>query len=316
MRIVFAGTPEFAAKHLYALIFEDSTHEVVAVYTQPDRPSGRGKKMTSSPVKILAEKANLPLYQPENFKSDEDRVILSNHRPDLMIVVAYGLLLPIEILNIPRYGCINVHASLLPRWRGAAPIQRAIEAGDDVTGVTMMQMDVGLDTGDILSIIKCNIEANETGGSLEAKLSKIGPAKLIHTLEKVEQRTLTQTKQNHDQCTYAKKINKEEMLIDWLRPADLLFKKILAFNPYQVTYTYLNGIRIKIWNAKLSSDQKKFTPGTIIDARNEGILVSTGMGSILLTELQLPGKNRLKVSELLRSKSRLFAPGNIFRDIG
>ena len=316
MRIVFAGTPEFAAKHLYALIFEDSTHEIVAVYTQPDRPSGRGKKMSSSPVKILAEKNNLPLYQPENLKSDEDRVTLSNHRPDLIIVVAYGLLLPIEILNIPRYGCSNVHASLLPRWRGAAPIQRAIEAGDDETGITMMQMDVGLDTGDILSTIKCNIESNETGGSLEAKLSKIGPAKLIHTLEKVEQGMLTQTKQNHDQCTYAKKIDKEEMLIDWYRPADLLFRKILAFSPYQVTHTYLNGIRIKVWSVKLSFDKKKFTPGTIIDSGNEGILVSTGVGNILLTELQLPGKSRLKVSELLRSKSRLFSPGNIFKDVG
>jgi len=316
LRIVFAGTPEFAAKHLYALIFEDSTHEVVAVYTQPDRPSGRGKKMTSSPVKILAEKTNLPLHQPENFKSDADKETLSSYSPDLIIVVAYGLILPIDILNIPRYGCINVHASLLPRWRGAAPIQRAIEAGDDETGITMMQMDVGLDTGDILSTIKCNIESNETGGSLEAKLSKIGPAKLIHTLEKVEQRTLTQTKQNHDQCTYAKKIDKEEMLIDWYKPADLLFKKILAFNPYQVTHTYLNGIRIKIWSVKLSSDKKKFMPGTIIDVGNEGILVSAGVGSILLTELQLPGKRRLKVSELLRSKSKLFSPGNTFKDVG
>lgn len=314
MRIVFAGTPEFAAKHLYALIFEDSAHEVVAVYTQPDRPSGRGKKTTPSPVKTLAQKANLPLYQPESLKAYEERIILSNHRPDLIIVVAYGLLLPIEILNIPRYGCINVHASLLPRWRGAAPIQRAIEAGDDETGITMMQMEVGLDTGNILSTIKCDIEPNETGGSLEKKLSKIGPAKLIHTLVEIEQGTLTQTKQNSDKSTYARKIDKQEMRIDWLEPADILFKKILAFNPYQVTYTYLNGIRIKIWSAMLSPDNKKVTPGTIIDASNEGILVGTGMGSILLTELQLPGKKRLEVSELLRSKSGLFSPDNIFGD--
>ncbi len=312
MRIVFAGTPEFAAKHLNAIISDDSGHKIIAVYTQPDRPAGRGKKLTASSVKILAQKANIPLYQPISLNSSEEQGALSSLNADLMVVVAYGLILPVEILKIPKYGCINVHASLLPRWRGAAPIQRAIEAGDSESGITIMQMDSGLDTGDILGTVNCEIEFDETAGTLEQKMSKIGPSKLIDTLSIIEKQTLFKTKQDHSQSTYAEKIGKEELQIDWSMPAEILQRKILAFIPYQTTHTYLNGVRIKIWNSTIGINCKNILPGTIINTSNEGILVSAGMGCILLTELQLPGGTRLKISELLRSKSNIFSTGNIF----
>lgn len=312
MRIIFAGTPEFAAQHLQLLMGDDCSHEIIAVYTQPDRPAGRGKKLAASSVKMAAKGAGVPIYQPVSLKDSDQHLILANLKPDLFIVVAYGLILPAEILNIPKYGCINVHASLLPRWRGAAPIQRAIEAGDRQTGITIMQMDAGLDTGNILGHVKCTIDNNETGGSLLCKMSTIGPPLLLRTISEVEQETAISIKQNDALCTYAKKIDKKELLLDWSISAENLFRKILAFNPFQIMYTTLNNDRIRIWGAELSTVRESVAPGTIINTSNDGILVTTGKGCILITELQMPGKNRLKASEILHSKSKLFSPGSIF----
>lgn len=316
MRIVFAGTPEFAALHLQALLDDCSgNHDIVAVYTQPDRPAGRGKKLTPSPVKALAESHGIPVHQPLSLKDAEQQQILAELNADIMVVVAYGLLLPPSILNTPKHGCINVHASLLPRWRGAAPIQRAIEAGDTETGVTIMQMDVGLDTGDMLQTCCCIIEKNDTGGSLHDKLAIIGPPALLTTLEQIAQGTVVAEKQNDAFSNYAPKITKQEALLDWSQPADVLEYKVRAFNPFPVAYTTLRHDRIRIWQAELSTQLSKGcvsdAPGTILEASNKGIKVSTKEGSLLITELQLPGKKRLPVSEILKSRAELFSPGTV-----
>ena len=320
MRIVFAGTPEFAARHLQALL-DDNSHEIVAVYTQPDRPAGRGKKLKPSPVKELAEHLGLTIHQPLSLKDSEQQQILSQLNADIMVVVAYGLLLPLATLNTPKHGCINVHASLLPRWRGAAPIQRAIEAGDTETGITIMQMDVGLDTGDMLHAAHCSIEKTDTGGSLHDKLAIIGPPALLATLQQITQGAATPEKQNDTLSNYAPKITKEEALLDWSQPAEILDRKIRAFNPFPMTYTILNNERIRIWQAKLiKADSKPTSPGTICEPsssskpNNQGIQVATGEGSLLITELQLPGKKRLPVSEVLKSRAGLFTPGTVLGD--
>ena len=311
MRIVFAGTPEFAAQHLQALLKAHDHHEVVAVYTQPDRPAGRGKKLTPSPVKTLAESQGLKIHQPLNLKNSEQQRILAELNADLMVVVAYGLLLPPAILNTPKYGCINVHASLLPRWRGAAPIQRAIEAGDHESGITIMQMDVGLDTGDMLLTAHCVIDENDTGGSLHDKLAAIGPPALLATLNKLAEGKAIAEKQDDSLSNYAPKITKEEGLLDWALPAEHLCRKVRAFNPFPVTYTTLNNERIRVWHAKFNPDCTNAAPGTIIEANHQGIRVNTGEGSLLITALQMPGKKRLPVSEILKSRAELLAPGQI-----
>ncbi|MDX2463713.1 MAG: methionyl-tRNA formyltransferase [Porticoccus sp.] len=311
MRIVFAGTPEFAAQHLQALLDNHGRHEVVAVYTQPDRPAGRGKKLTPSPVKTLAENQGLKIHQPLNLKDSEQQRILAELNADLMVVVAYGLLLPPAILNTPKYGCINVHASLLPRWRGAAPIQRALEAGDHESGITIMQMDVGLDTGDMLLTAHCTIDDHDTGGSLHDKLAAIGPPALLATLNKLAEGKAIAEKQDDALNTYAPKISKEEGLLNWELPAELLCRKVRAFNPFPVTYTTLNNERVRVWQAKFDTECTKVAPGTIIEANHQGIRVNTGKGTLLITELQLPGKKRLPVSEILKSRAELFTPSQI-----
>lgn len=314
MRIVFAGTPDFAAQHLRALL-DDNNHNIVAVYTQPDRPAGRGKKLTPSPVKALAERYGLPVLQPISLKDSEQQQVLAEFNADIMVVVAYGLLLPSAILNTPQYGCINVHASLLPRWRGAAPIQRAIEAGDAESGITIMQMDVGLDTGDMLHVTHCPITACETGGSLHDKLAALGPPALLSTLQQIARGTIIAKQQDDGLSNYAPKINKEEALLDWHLPASVLDRKVRAFNPFPVAYTLLNNDRIRIWQAELSvTGFPQCTPGSICKADNQGILVATGEGSLVITELQLPGKKRLPVAEILKSRSELFTPGTLFGD--
>jgi methionyl-tRNA formyltransferase len=315
LRIVFAGTPEFAAQHLQALL-DSGDHEIVAVYTQPDRPAGRGKKLTPSPVKALAESQGLPIYQPLSLKDPEQQQVLSQLKADIMVVVAYGLLLPLAILDTPKSGCINVHASLLPRWRGAAPIQRAIEAGDHESGITIMQMDVGLDTGDMLHTTHCTIDAHDTGGSLHDKLATIGPPALLATLQKIVQGKAIAEKQDDTQSNYAPKIIKGEALLDWTLPAETLCRKVRAFNPFPVTYTTLDNERIRIWKAELGVGCTDTAPGTnvpgaIIEANNHGIRVNTNEGSLLITELQLPGKKRLPVAELLKSRAALFTPGTV-----
>jgi len=320
LRIVFAGTPEFAALHLQALL-NDNSNEIVAVYTQPDRPAGRGKKLKSSPVKALAEHHGLTIHQPLSLKDPEQQQILAQLNADIMVVVAYGLLLPPTILDTPKRGCINVHASLLPRWRGAAPIQRAIEAGDTETGITIMQMDVGLDTGDMLHTTHCSIEKTDTGGSLHDKLATIGPPALLATLQQITQGATIPEKQNDALSNYAPKITKEEALLDWSQPAKLLDRKVRAFNPLPVTYTTLNNERIRIWQAKLiTTDSESASPGIICESsslskpNSQGIQVATGEGSLLITELQLPGKKRLSVSEILKSRADLFTPGTVLGD--
>lgn len=314
MRIIFAGTPDFAAQHLQALL-DDPTHTVIAVYTQPDRPAGRGKKLTPSPVKVLAEQRRLPVYQPLSLKGADEQQTLSELGADIMVVVAYGLLLPAAILDTPKYGCINVHASLLPRWRGAAPIQRAIEAGDSETGITIMQMDVGLDTGDMLNTITCPIEASDTAGSLHDKLATIGPPALLETLQQIEGGAVVAEKQNDALSNYAPKITKEEAFLDWSLPAATLNRKVRAFNPFPVAYTTLNSERIRIWQTELLDTASTATmPGSICRADNNGLQINTGKGCLLITELQLPGKKRLPVAEILKSRADLFTPGTVLGD--
>ncbi|MEH6467663.1 MAG: methionyl-tRNA formyltransferase, partial [Porticoccus sp.] len=254
MHIVFAGTPEFAAHHLQALL-DDDHHKIVAVYTQPDRPAGRGKKLTASPVKVLAQAHGLTVNQPVSLKEAEQQKILRDLNADIMVVVAYGLLLPKAILDTPHLGCINVHASLLPRWRGAAPIQRAIEAGDKETGVTIMQMDIGLDTGDMLLKAHCPITETDTGGSLHDKLASIGPPALLKTLLELEEGSAVAEKQDDELSNYAPKISKDEALVDWSQSAKIIARKVRAFNPFPVTYTTLGNEggekteRVRLWQA-------------------------------------------------------------------
>lgn len=308
MKIIFAGTPDFAATHLQALIRQ---HDIVAVYTQPDRPAGRGKKLTASPVKLLAAQNNLDIYQPQSLKDAEQQAILARLQADIMVVVAYGLILPQVILDTPKLGCINVHGSILPRWRGAAPIQRAVEAGDNETGITIMQMDAGLDTGAMLTITRCTIDANETSGSLYNKLAAMGGPALLGTLDKIEAGTAVATAQDNDQSTYAKKIDKIEALINWSESAAMIDRRIRAFNPFPAAYTEIGDQRVKIWGAQVASEQQA-SPGQILAADNNGLLVACGQGCLLLTEIQLAGKSRMSVSEILRSRAELFAPGKQF----
>ena len=306
MKIIFAGTPDFAATHLQALI-NDGRHSIVAVYTQPDRPAGRGKKLTASPVKKLAVEYQLPVFQPQSLKEPEQQRILSELQADIMVVVAYGLILPQAVLDAPRLGCINVHASILPRWRGAAPIQRAIEAGDSETGVTIMQMDAGLDTGAMLSVSRCEIDSSETSASLHQKLEQLGAPALLHTLAALSNGLAVAVEQDDQLSCYAAKITKQEALVDWSQPAQLLDRQIRAFNPFPAAYTTLGELRIKIWQAE-PTKATGLTPGQIISTDNAGLLVSCGEQSLLLTEIQLPGKSRMAVSEVLKSRGELFAP--------
>ncbi len=306
MRVLFAGTPDFAAAHLQALL-DAPDISVIGVYSQPDRPAGRGKKLTASPVKKLAIENQLPVFQPQSLKDSEQQRILSELQADIMVVVAYGLILPQAVLDAPRLGCINVHASILPRWRGAAPIQRAIEAGDSETGVTIMQMDAGLDTGAMLSVSRCEIDSSETSASLHQKLEQLGAPALLHTLTALSNGLAVAVEQDDQLSCYAAKITKQEALVDWSQPAQLLDRQIRAFNPFPAAYTTLGELRIKIWQAE-PTKATGLTPGQIISTDNAGLLVSCGEQSLLLTEIQLPGKSRMAVSEVLKSRGELFAP--------
>lgn len=308
LRIVFAGTPEFAAEHLAALI--NSQHHIVAVYTQPDRPSGRGKKPQPSAVKTLACEHHIPVFQPESLKPSEQTEQLARLSADVMVVVAYGLLLPRTVLQTPRYGCINVHGSLLPRWRGAAPIQRAIWAGDSETGITIMQMDEGLDTGAMLYKHAIPIEAADTSASLYRKLATIGPSALCHTLDNLL--SLTAQKQDDSLATYAKKLSKEEACIDWHLGADQLCRNVQAFNPWPVAWFFHKNNAIKLWSAEVvDSDSIGITPGTILSATKDGIVVSTGKGALRMLTLQLPGKRISDVSAILNGHADWFVKGEV-----
>ena len=311
MKIIFAGTPDFAAAHLQALIDSDQ-HQVVAVYTQPDRPAGRGKKLTASAVKQLACDHNLTVHQPPSLKDSDAQQQLASFEADIMIVVAYGLILPQVVLDTPRLGCINVHGSLLPKWRGAAPIQRAVEAGDKETGICIMQMDAGLDTGPVISVARCAIEDSDTSGSIYQKLSELGAPTLLVALEKMASGVAVAEQQDDSQSTYARKIDKSEALIDWSMSAQEISRRVRAFNPFPATFSHIGGDRVKIWGASATDKQSNNSAGAIIHADAEGILVQTGRGQLLITEIQLAGKSKMPVSELLKSKAELFAAGQSF----
>lgn len=304
MKIIFAGTPDFAAAHLQALI-DSPQHSVIAVFTQPDRPAGRGKKLKASPVKVLAEANSLPVFQPQSLKDPEQQKILEDLQADIMVVVAYGLILPQVILDTPKLGCINVHGSVLPRWRGAAPIQRAIEAGDEETGVTIMQMDAGLDTGAMLCISHCAIDSQDSSATMYKKLEELGAPALLSTLDNLQANKALAVVQDDSQSCYAAKIDKSEALIDWSKPAVVLDRQIRAFNPFPAAYTTLGDLRIKVWQAQLGPASTQ-PAGQIISADNNGLLISCGEQSLLLTVIQLPGKSRMPVAEILKSRAELF----------
>ncbi|MBW3141683.1 methionyl-tRNA formyltransferase [Ferrimonas balearica] len=307
LKIVFAGTPDFAAQHLAALL--DSHHQVVAVYTQPDRPAGRGKKLTASPVKQLALQHDLPVYQPQSLRKAEAQAELSAIDFDLMVVVAYGLILPKAVLEMPRLGCINVHGSLLPRWRGAAPIQRAIWAGDAETGVTIMQMDEGLDTGAMLHKAALPIEDTDTSASLYTKLAELGPKALLDALTPLADGTAVAEVQDDTLANYAEKLSKEEAAVDWSKSALALWRECRAFNPWPVSHFQVAEQTIKLWACDVLEQQHDAAPGTIIGADKQGIRVATGDGVLNLTNLQLPGKKAMAVADILNARKEWFEVG-------
>ncbi len=292
MKIVFAGTPDFAVPTLKMLL--QSGHEVCAVYTQPDRPAGRGRKLTPSPVKMVAQEAAIPVYQPLNFKSETDQQVLKDLQPDLMVVVAYGLILPQVVLDTPRLGCINVHASLLPRWRGAAPIQRALMAGDAETGVTIMQIVEKLDAGDMLQKEVCPIDDQITAGQLHDKLAELGAVGLKKILPQIESQTLMPEPQDEAVVTYAEKLSKKEADLDWRFPAELLNRKIRGLNPWPVAQTRYQDKTLRIWRAEVIDEQTDAEPGQVL-IRDKQVDVATGKGLLRLHEVQLPGGKRLDI---------------------
>jgi methionyl-tRNA formyltransferase len=305
LRIVFAGTPEFAAEHLKALL--DTPHQIIAVYSQPDRPAGRGQKLTPSPVKQLAVQHEIPVYQPQTLRDPAAQAELKSLDADLMVVVAYGLILPQVVLDIPRLGCINSHASLLPRWRGAAPIQRAVEAGDAESGVTVMQMEAGLDTGPMLLKVHTPIAATDTGGSLHDRLATLGPQAVIQAIDGLAAGKLVGEVQDDSLATYAHKLNKDEARLDWNRPAIELERLVRAFHPWPICHSTLNSEALKVHSAELGEGQG--TPGSILAADKSGLTVACGEGALRLTRLQLPGGKALNFSDLYNSRREQFAVG-------
>ena len=305
MRIIFAGTPEFAAQHLQALL--DAGRQIVAVYTQPDRPAGRGQKLMPSPVKQLALQHGIAVYQPQTLRDPAAQAELAALTPDLRVVVAYGLILPQVVLDTPRLACIHSHASLLPRWRGAAPIQRAIEAGDASSGVTVMQMEAGLDTGPMLLKVTTTITAEDTGGSLHDRLATLGSQAVVEAVTKLAAGELRGEVQDDSLATYAHKLNKDEARLDWSRPAVELERLVRAFNPWPICHSTLNGEALKIHAAQLGEGQG--TPGSVLAADKSGLTVACGEGALRLTRLQLPGGKPLNFADLYNSRREQFAPG-------
>jgi methionyl-tRNA formyltransferase len=312
LRIVFAGTPEFARQQLEALLASGKT--VVGVYTQPDRAAGRGKKSRPSPVKQYALENQLPVFQPASLKAAEAQAELQALRADVMVVVAYGLLLPVAVLATPRLGCINVHASLLPRWRGAAPIERAIAAGDRETGVTIMQMDAGLDTGPMLCQRRYAIDEETTGDDLRQQLARLGSEALLATLQQMELGQHSSRPQDDALSCYAPKLAKGEAWIDWSQPAAVIARKIRALCSANVASSWLTGERVKFWMAFAQETLHTRPAGTIVAADKSGIVVACTDGSLVVTRLQLPGGKPLAAADILNGRHALFAPGRRFSD--
>ena len=301
MRVIFAGTPDFAASALAAVI--EAGHEILVVLTQPDRPKGRGMKLTPSPVKTLALQHELPVWQPENLKDMAIQQQLRDLQADVMVVAAYGLLLPAAVLNIPQHGCLNIHASLLPRWRGAAPIQRAIEAGDAESGVCIMQMDVGLDTGDVLLSRSTPITEATTAAQLHDDLAVIGAQAIVEALAKLPE--LTAIPQPEAGVTYAQKLSKADAEIDWALGAKQIHAKIRALNPVPGAWSSLNEQVIKIWASKVLEQSSDAAIGSIVAADKQGIAVQTGAGVILITELQASGSKRMAAAAFVAGHADL-----------
>ncbi|MBL4819814.1 MAG: methionyl-tRNA formyltransferase [Gammaproteobacteria bacterium] len=307
LKIIFAGTPSFAAEHLHAIL--DSSHRVVAVYTQPDRPSGRGKKRLPSPVKVVATKQGIPVKQPLSLKGESAQLEMTELDADLLVVVAYGLILPESILQVPRYGCINVHASLLPRWRGAAPIERAIIAGDKETGITIMQMDEGLDTGDMLLKRPVVIEKTDTRVSLQNKLVTKGTEALRTVLDDFFEFQSKAKSQDNALSTYASKVAKDEALISWDSEAMHICRQIRAGIGRNPAYSFIDKSRVRLLEGVVSSTELNGLPGTIAGLGNNGMTIICGRGSITITKIQMPGKNPVRVQDMLNSSQSLFTTG-------
>ncbi len=300
LRIVFAGTPEFAAVALDALI--SGGNVPIAVLTQPDRPAGRGRRLRPSPVKALAGRHGIEVLQPRSLKKADIQASLRAFAPDLLVVVAYGLILPRAVLDIPRFGCINIHASLLPRWRGAAPIQRAILAGDRETGITIMQMDEGLDTGAMLERRVCGIREDDTAGSLHDRLARLGADALEAVLARIGDAALRGEPQDDGLATYADKLDKAEAELDWCEPAEVLARKVRAFDPWPVAFTTLGSYgRVRVWRALALPEGDAAPPGTILRATRDGIDIATADGVLRLLEIQLAGGRRIAVGDFLNA---------------
>lgn len=307
LRIVFAGTAEFAIPTLQAII--NSQHELVAVYTQPDRPAGRGQQLRASLVKEVAQSHNIPVLQPLSLKSAETQKILQAFNADIMIVVAYGLMIPKKVLSLFPYGCLNVHPSLLPRWRGAAPIQRAILAGDKITGICIMQMDSGLDTGPILWQHIYPLDPNITSGELHDLLAKQGANALLETLEWCEQGKLQPTAQDNNHATYAAKIDKHEAEIDWRLSTEEIHNQIRGYHPWPIAYTYYRQKILRVWKSEMLSAETTAAPGTLVHCSHLGIDVATANGQLRLLLLQLPGGKPMSAQDFLNGQRSYLHPG-------
>lgn len=311
LQIAFAGTPEFAAVALHRLL--EAGYKMCAVYTQPDRPSGRGRRLTPSPVKMVATNYALPTYQPATLKDKSVQAKLAALAPDLMVVAAYGLLLPVTVLSIPRLGCINIHASLLPRWRGAAPIQRALLAGDKETGVSIMQMETGLDTGPVLYTSNCPIQADDTAVTLYDRLATLGAEALLHCLPLITAGRVTATPQDEAQACYAAKIHKDESWLDWSLPATVLERQVRAFNSWPVAQTCINSQILRVWSAVALAQTATAPPGTLLAVNQTGVDIATSDGILRLLEVQPTGRRVMPIQAYLNAHQ--LTPGSVLTSL-